>query len=95
MMLMTVTERTREIGLRKAIGAKKKDISLEFLTEAVALTLVSGIFGVILAGGFLAGYLLWIHPNAGDLVLGSSGLWRFRLDRNFVRLLPGPPGGRT
>ena len=48
MMLTTVTERTREIGLRKAIGAKAKDISLQFLTEAVVLTFSGGLVGVIL-----------------------------------------------
>jgi len=48
MMLTTVTERTKEIGLRKAIGAKAKDITLQFLTEAVVLTFTGGVVGVFL-----------------------------------------------
>ncbi len=48
MMLTTVTERTREIGLRKAIGAKRKDINIQFLIEAVMLTFTGGLVGVIL-----------------------------------------------
>ena len=56
MMLTTVTERTREIGLRKAIGAKKGDITLQFLAEAVLLTFMSGVIGVVL--GWLLSHAL-------------------------------------
>ena len=48
MMLTTVTERTREIGLRKAIGAKKKDIGMQFLAESVMLTFLGGAIGIAL-----------------------------------------------
>ncbi len=70
MMLTTVTERTREIGLRKAIGAKRRDISVQFLTEAVALTVIGGTIGVIL-GWFLAYIVTYLGILQTSISLSS------------------------
>src|SRR5262249_28744422 len=61
-MLISVTERTGEIGLRKAVGAKKADIRAQFLFEAVVLSLLGGIIG-ILCGGAIASVVRATMPR--------------------------------
>jgi len=97
-MLVSVTERTREIGLRMAVGARGKDILGQFLIEAVTLSLVGGAIGVVLgavstwAVGSFAGWQVVLSPQAVLLAVGFSAavgvFFGFYPARRAAALLP-------
>jgi putative ABC transport system permease protein len=97
-MLVSVTERTREIGLRMAVGARGKDILKQFLVEAVTLSMIGGALGILLgvAASFAVGeFANWrtdITPQAIALAVGFSAgvgvFFGFYPARKASRLLP-------
>lgn len=83
-MLVSVTERTQEIGLRKAVGAREKDILLQFLIEAVILSALGGILGILIGVGglLLVGQFTPLSPGISPVAIlvsvsvsGSIGLF--------------------
>ena len=97
-MLVSVTERTREIGLRMAVGARGRDILAQFLIEAVTLSLIGGAIGVVLGAvatwgvGEFAGWQVSLSAGAVALAVGFSGVvgvfFGFYPARRAARLLP-------
>jgi putative ABC transport system permease protein len=97
-MLVSVTERTREIGIRMAIGAKPRDVLLQFLTEAVVICLAGGVAGIAIAAGCAAGitatgkFDVFITPSAILVACGFSTLvgvfFGFYPARRASKLLP-------
>jgi len=92
-MLVTVNERTREIGLRKALGAKKRVITTQFLIEAIMLTFIGGIIGIIF--GIIFSYAYAVFTGSLFVISPIAVLLAFIVSAGIGILFGWYPAGRA